>query len=141
MEILESRINNHYAIASVEKWLDLDLGSLGRYYLELINDKQLLAIISDAIAVKKNYKEDLPGLFNRTPIENVDWYGLQRILLYCFVRLFNTIGVEKSDSFILAPLMFNSLYCVIKSFTVLSRLLNFSCCGALNEKLSNTTKS
>jgi len=88
MEILESRINNHYAIASVEKWLDLDLGSLGKYYLELINDKQLLAIISDAIAVNKNYKEDLPGLFNRTPIENVDWYGLQRILLYCFVRLF-----------------------------------------------------
>ena len=33
-----------------------------------------------------NYKEDVPGLFNRTPIENVDWYGLQRILLYCIVR-------------------------------------------------------
>jgi len=86
MEISESRINNGYAIASVEKWLDLDTGSLGKYYQELINDKQLLATISDTIVENKNYKEDLPGLFNRTPIENVDWYGLQRILLYCFVR-------------------------------------------------------
>jgi len=88
MEISESRINNRYAIASVEKWLDLDLGSLEKYYRELINDKQLLAIISHSISVSKNYKEDIPRLFNRTPIKNVDWYGLQRILLYCFVRLF-----------------------------------------------------
>jgi starvation-inducible outer membrane lipoprotein len=86
MEISESRTNNGYAIASVEKWLDLDSGSLEKYYVELINDKQLLATISDTIVENKNYKEELPGLFNRAPIENVDWYGLQRILIYCFVR-------------------------------------------------------
>lgn len=86
MEISESRLNNGYAIASVEKWLDLEPGSLGKYYLELVNDNQLLATISNTIALNKNYKEDLPGLFNRTPIVNVDWYGLQRILLYCCVR-------------------------------------------------------
>jgi len=52
MEISESRINNGYAIASVEKWLDLETGSLGKYYLELTNDKKLLATILDLISFR-----------------------------------------------------------------------------------------
>jgi hypothetical protein len=86
MEISESRINNKYAIESVEKWLDLSPGKLLAYYEELINDSEFLELVSDTIEENKNYKDEIPGLFKKTPIENVDWYGLQRVLLYCLVR-------------------------------------------------------
>ena len=88
MYIAESRVNNLYAIASVEKWNELESGQLVRHYDELIGDTKFLSSVSDSIDGNKNYKEDIPGLFKRTPIENVDWYGLQRILLYCLVREF-----------------------------------------------------
>ena len=88
MEIHESRINNRYSIHLVEKWLELTPNRLLQHYDELINDSEFLSQVSDSIEANLNYKEDIPGLFKKIPIKNVDWYGLQRILLYCLVREF-----------------------------------------------------
>jgi len=88
MEIHESRINNRYSISSVESWLELTPNRLVQYYEELINDSDFLSQVSDSIAANVNYKSDIPGLFKKIPIKNVDWYGLQRILLYCLIREF-----------------------------------------------------
>ena len=86
MEITESRLNNKYALSSVEKWIETIPGGLMKYYEELIKNEDLLLEVSTSIDNNKTYKSEIPGLFKRTPIENVDWYGLQRILLYCLVR-------------------------------------------------------
>jgi hypothetical protein len=86
MEITESRLNNKYALSSVEKWIEAIPGGLIKYYEELIKNEDLLSEVSTSIDNNKTYKSEIPGLFKRTPIENVDWYGLQRILLYCLVR-------------------------------------------------------
>lgn len=88
MEIHESRINNRYSITSVEKWLELTPNRLLQHYEELINDSDFLSQVSDSITANVNYKSDIPGLFKKIPIKNVDWYGLQRILLYCLIREF-----------------------------------------------------
>jgi predicted O-methyltransferase YrrM len=88
MEIHESRINNGYTISSVEKYLELTSNTLVRHYDELINDSEFLSQVSDAITANVNYKSNIPGLFKKIPIENVDWFGLNRILLYCLVREF-----------------------------------------------------
>jgi hypothetical protein len=86
MDIVDSRKNNTHVLDLVEKWLDLPKGSLIKYYIELVRNVDLLKTISDKIEMNKSFKKDVPGLFLRTPIKNVDWYGFQRILLYCLVR-------------------------------------------------------
>jgi hypothetical protein len=86
MDILESRSNNKFALSSVEKWLDLIPGKLLFYYEELITDDNFLLLVSESIKENNSFKSEIPGLFKRVPINNVDWYGLQRILLYCLVR-------------------------------------------------------
>ncbi len=86
MRISESRQNNIFAITEVENWLDLPAGTLKHYYEELISQKKFLAELSLQIEKHKNFKNNIPGLFKQIPIKNVDWYGLQRILLYCLVR-------------------------------------------------------
>lgn len=88
MEISESRVNNMYSIESVEKWLRLSPKTLVNHYIELISDKEFLSLISELILANVNYKTNIPGLFKNHPITNVDWYGLQRVLLYCLVREF-----------------------------------------------------
>ena len=88
MEISESRQNNKYALNSVGKWIDRNPDKLMQYYDELINDQIFLSQVSASIEANKAYKSEIPGLFKRTPISNVDWYGLQRILLYCLIREF-----------------------------------------------------
>ena len=115
MNIEISRINNEYSISAVEKWLGLIPGDLNFYYEELRDDHEFLKDLSDLIATHKNYKLDVAGLFNKVPISNVDWFGFQRILLYCLVRIFKPeIVVETgvyyggNTSFILAGLKKNN---------------------------------
>jgi cephalosporin hydroxylase len=86
MEIENSRVNNSLSLNSVEKWIGINTNEFTKYYAELIEDHELLFLISQSITENKEYKKNLPGLFKKTPITNVDWYGLQRILIYCLVR-------------------------------------------------------
>jgi hypothetical protein len=86
MEISESRVNNRYSLDSIEKWMGLEKGKLLRYYEELQEDDLLLASISSNIESHSQYKIDVPKLFKQTPITNVDWYGVQRIILYSIIR-------------------------------------------------------
>jgi hypothetical protein len=114
MQIEISRVNNSHSLESVEKFLDLNPGELIQYYEELRNDYQFLKDLSDSITINRNFKSEVPGLFERVPINNVDWFGFQRILLYCLVRkLKPEIVVETgvyyggNSSFILAGLAKN----------------------------------
>jgi predicted O-methyltransferase YrrM len=86
VNINDSRVNNKMSIKSVEKWLDINPNELARFYEELMENAELLSDISQSIEKCSDYKENLPGLFKNIPITNVDWYGLQRILIYCLVR-------------------------------------------------------
>ena len=123
MEIHESRINNRYSISSVEKWLELTPNVLAQHYDELINDSEFLSQVSDSIAANMNYKSDIPGLFKKIPIKNVDWYGLQRILLYCLVRELS----YHAKSLKLPPT--SNEYCVgLMDFTRILKFRSFTHC-------------
>lgn len=87
MEISLSRTNNQFSLNSLSKWLHIDPDLMLSFYVEIENDHQFLNDISQKIEENKDFKVRLPGLFTRAPIDNPDWFGLQRITLYCLTRL------------------------------------------------------
>jgi len=87
VQIGDSRKNNFLALECVSQWLGHDKDSLTPYYVELIQNTHFLHEISIQMDKVSNFKSQPPGLFDRIPITNPDWFGLQRIFLYCFVRL------------------------------------------------------
>lgn len=87
MHIDDSRKNNILALEGVSYWLGVEKDSLTHYYEELIQNVNFLNELSIQMAKVSKFKSQPPGLFERIPITNPDWFGLQRILLYCFVRL------------------------------------------------------
>jgi predicted O-methyltransferase YrrM len=86
VDIELSRANNILALRGLSVWLGLDKDALNAHYDELINNKSFLHEISCQLEKNVNFKVNPPDLFKRAPITNPDWFGLQRILLYCIVR-------------------------------------------------------
>ena len=87
MKIEASRENNQIALKGVSEWLGLHPDTFTPYYQELILNQGFLKELSRQIEKNSNFKKDPPKLFSQVPISNPDWFGLQRILLYCIVRL------------------------------------------------------
>jgi Methyltransferase domain len=87
LEISLSRRNNELALLSLASWLDVDSSQVLHFYREIIEDKEFLKAVSIKIESNIDFKSSIPGLFTKVPIENPDWFGLQRILLYCLTRL------------------------------------------------------
>ena len=87
MKIAESRIANRYALEQVASYLSVENKVLQDLYDELLDDTQFLQEVNQQILHYSESKLFTKGLFGKGAVDNVDWFGFQRILIYILIRL------------------------------------------------------
>jgi hypothetical protein len=88
MKIEESRIANRHALEQVASYLSVENQVLQELYDELLLDRQFLQGVNSQIIHYAENKLFTKGLFGKGAVDNVDWFGFQRVLIYVLIRLF-----------------------------------------------------
>ena len=99
MDISLSRTLNAMAIRNLEKWFGFESGRLQAHYVELISDYEFLQDLSVKAAEHSSFRKDVPGIFKRAPFNNIDWFGFERVVIYCLIREFSPKFVFETGVF------------------------------------------
>jgi hypothetical protein len=81
------------------KWFDAPEQVFLDFYEELSSDQEFLARVSRTLELNMDFRENVPGLFLRAPFQTVDWFGFERIALYCITRWLKPINVLETGVF------------------------------------------
>jgi len=85
MDIKDSRTCNLLSLQLLAEYYSCDVKELEGYYRELVEDKIFLKELNAKI---EQCRDKYPkGVFLRENIDNVDWFGNQRITQYVLMRL------------------------------------------------------
>jgi hypothetical protein len=81
------------------KWFDAPEQVFLDFYEELSSDEEFLSQVSETLDHNKNFRENILGLFLRAPFQTVDWFGFERIALYCITRYLKPKNVVETGVF------------------------------------------
>ncbi len=85
MDIKDSRTCNLLSLQLLAEYYSADIKELEGYYWELVEDGVFLKALNRKIdECRDKYPK---GLFLHKDIDNIDWFGNQRVTLYVLVRL------------------------------------------------------
>jgi len=76
---------NGMSLEQLSFYLNEDIGGITPLYQEILNDSFFLHAINDKISQVKTIFHR--GIFAHEQLDSVDWFAIQRILLYVLVRL------------------------------------------------------
>jgi predicted O-methyltransferase YrrM len=86
MDILETRKCNHWNLEAVARYLQIDGHVLTEYYDELLADQLFLRELNARMRSVRQRHGFLKGIFQRSEIDNADWFAFERVLLYVLLR-------------------------------------------------------
>ncbi|MBE3122250.1 MAG: class I SAM-dependent methyltransferase [Thermoplasmata archaeon] len=76
---------NTMSLELLADYLNVEFTKIDQLYKELLGDQQFLDEINEQIQkVRLTYQK---GIFRHSNLESVDWFAIQRIILYILVRL------------------------------------------------------
>lgn len=85
MKINDSHICNLLSLELIADYYEADCEELKDYYKELKSDRKFLAFLNQRIKDSRNLYSK--GIFSRSSIDSVDWFGNQRVSLYVLIRM------------------------------------------------------
>jgi Methyltransferase domain len=86
VNIQETRRCNLYNLGAVARYYDVDEKAVIASYEELLDDNRFLNDINEKITstASTGFKK---AIFGKGPVDTVDWFAFQRVLLYVLLRL------------------------------------------------------
>lgn len=87
MNIADSRTCNRHNLEQLAKFLEIEASQVLALYAELIEDREMLAVVNEQIDAVRTSHGFHKGIFRMETIDNVDWFAFERILLYVLTRL------------------------------------------------------
>ena len=76
---------NNMSMELVAKYYDEPIDKIMGFYSELLEDVDFLNKINERIVYAKKYFDR--GIFKHGEVDSIDWFGVQRILIYVITRL------------------------------------------------------
>ncbi len=80
------RTLNHLSLEQLSKYLNIELKKIEEYYSELLDDSNFLNEINDRIKESRKFYQN--AIFKHEELDSIDWFAIQRIILYILVRIY-----------------------------------------------------
>lgn len=80
------RTLNHLSLEQLSGYLNIELKKVESYYTELLNDEKFLHEINEQIINARKFYQR--AIFRHENLDSVDWFAIQRIILYILIRLY-----------------------------------------------------
>src|SRR5262249_37748499 len=82
----DTRKCNLWNLEQLAKFLDQDPAVFDRYYDEIRDDRRFLAGVNDQLQSVQREHGFTKGIFRQERLDSVDWFPVERIVLYALVR-------------------------------------------------------
>jgi predicted O-methyltransferase YrrM len=86
MDILDTRKCNLWNLERLAAFLDVDAEILKTYYLEILDDRELLSALNERLQFVRHRYGFTKGIFRKEHVDSVDWFAFERILIYVLLR-------------------------------------------------------
>jgi len=86
LDIQETRRCNIYNLKAVARYYGFEEMPLLSFYEELQKDERFLYEANERIVAASSEAGFKKGLFSKGPVDSIDWFAFQRVLLYVLVR-------------------------------------------------------
>ena len=77
---------NHLSLEQLSQYLNIELKKIEEYYSELLDDSSFLIEINDRIKQSRKFYQN--AIFKHEELDSIDWFAIQRIILYITVRIY-----------------------------------------------------
>ena len=77
---------NHLSLEQLSQYLNIELKKIEEYYSELLDDSSFLIEINDQIKESRKFYQN--AIFKHEKLDSIDWFAIQRIILYILVRIY-----------------------------------------------------